>query len=312
MRSGGFAEGSGEHRSVLLEEVLKVLTPKPGKRIIDATLGAGGHTEALLFCGAQVMAIDQDEQALRFCEQRLQSFGSQLETVHGNFAEVLEAGIEPCDGLLMDLGISSRQLDARERGFSFQREGPLDMRMSQEGQTAAELIAHLDEKRLAVVLRVFGEERFAHAIARQLKQRLPQTTLEAVSCIESAVPKAHWPRKIHVATKSFQALRIAVNRELEALEGALGSIPKCLKVGGVVAIISFHSLEDRLVKQAFLKFSGREPLLAAQARLPIRGEWAREAAFALLTPKAIRPSEEEVAQNPRARSAKLRAIQRLV
>lgn len=304
--------GYSGHKSVLLEETLKLLSPKPGKKLIDATLGAGGHTEALLRRGAQVTGIEQDEEALRFCAQRLQSFGAQFQAICGNFAEVLESGLEPCDGLLMDLGISSRQLDAGGRGFSFQVEGPLDMRMSQKGATAAELIALWDEKHLAAVLRELGEERFAPAIARRLKQGLPQTTSEAVACIERAVPRAHWPRKIHVATKSFQALRIAVNRELEALESALKSLPKCLKVGGVVAIISFHSLEDRRVKQSFLAYSGRAPLLAEQARLPLRGEASEGAAFALLTPKAIRPTEEEVAQNPRARSAKLRALQRLV
>jgi 16S rRNA (cytosine1402-N4)-methyltransferase len=303
-------EGFG-HQSVLLKEVLSVLKPAPGKTMLDATLGAGGHTEALLRHGAQVTGVDQDAEAIRFCEQRLQSFGPRFRGVHGNFAEVLEEQ-EPCDGVLMDLGISSRQLEAEARGFTFQKDGPLDMRMSQEGKTAAELIALLGEKSLAAILREFGEERFAHAIARELKQRLPQTTFEAVSCIERAVPRAMWPRKIHVATKSFQALRIAVNGELEALASALESLPKCLNVGGVAAVISFHSLEDRLVKQRFLSLSGRAPLLAEQARLPIAGEFLKEAAFSLLTPKAIRPSEEEVHENPRARSAKLRAIVRRV
>ncbi|MCL2012820.1 MAG: 16S rRNA (cytosine(1402)-N(4))-methyltransferase RsmH [Cystobacterineae bacterium] len=289
-----------------------MLKPEAGKSIVDATLGAGGHAEALLLHGARVTGVDQDAQALSFCEQRLQRFGAQFRGVHGNFAEVLEELSEPCDGLLLDLGLSSRQLEAKERGFSFQHNGPLDMRMSQKGKTAAELVALLDEKALAGILSVFGEERFAHAIARELKRGLPQTTLEAVSCIERAVPRAMWPRKIHVATKSFQALRIATNRELEALQSALESIPRCLKVGGVATIISFHSLEDRLVKQKFLALSGRRPLLAQEARLPIAGEFVKEAAFLLLTPKAIRPSEEEVLQNPRARSAKLRAILRLV
>ena len=288
-----------------------MLKPGPGKKIIDATLGAGGHAEALLRCGAQVTGIDRDEEALRFCERRLQSFGTQFRGVHGNFAEVLE-GLSPCDGLLMDLGLSSRQLAAPERGFSFQKDGPLDMRMSAKGKTAAEWIVLWDKETLASILRELGEERFANAIARELKQHLPKTTLEAVACIERAVPRAKWPRKIHVATKSFQALRMAVNAELEALKSALQSIPKCLAVGGVAAVISFHSLEDRLVKRAFLALSGREPLLAEQARLPIAGDMAKEAAFSLLTPKALRPSAKEVLQNPRARSAKLRAILRRV
>jgi len=289
-----------------------VLKPEPGKTILDATLGAGGHAWALLQRGARVMGVDQDMEALNFSKQRLQGFGTQFQGVHGNFAEVLALLSEPCDGLLMDLGISSRQLEAGERGFSFQKDGPLDMRMSQGGKTAAQLIALWDEKTLAAILRELGEERFANAIARALKKQLPQTTFEAVSCIERAVPRAMWPRKIHVATKSFQALRIAVNKELEALKSALESIPKCLRVGGIAAVISFHSLEDRLVKQKFLALSGKTPLLAEQARLPIAGKFLKEAAFALLMPKALRPSEKEVAQNPRARSAKLRAIVRLV
>ena len=304
-------ESSG-HQSVLLEEVLGMLKPEPGKTILDATLGAGGHTEALLQRGAQVTGVDQDAEALNFSKQRLGRFGAQFRGVHGNFAEVLETLAEPFDGLLMDLGISSRQLEAKERGFSFQKDGPLDMRMSQEGKTAAQLIALWEEKHLAAILREFGEERFARAIARALKQRLPQTTLEAVACIERAVPRALWPRKIHVATKFFQALRIAVNGELEALKVALECLPQCLKVGGIAVVISFHSLEDRLVKQKFLALSGRTPLLAEQARLPIVGTCLKEAAFSLLTPKAIGPSEQEVRENPRARSAKLRAIVRRV
>jgi len=289
-----------------------VLKPEPGKKILDATLGAGGHAQALLERGVQLTGVDQDEEALAFAKQRLQRFGAQFRAVHGNFAEVLEATSDSFDGLLMDLGICSRQLEAGERGFSFQKDGPLDMRMSKEGKTAAQWIGLWEEKRLAAILREFGEERFAHSIARVLKQRLPQTTLEAVSCVERAVPRALWPRKIHVATKTFQALRIAVNGELEVLKAALERIPKCLNVGGIVAVISFHSLEDRLIKQKFLALCGRTPLLAEQARLPIAGAWPKEAAFSLLTPKAIRPSEAEVLQNPRARSAKLRAILRLV
>ena len=288
-----------------------MLKPQPGKTLIDATLGAGGHAQALLQHGAQVIGIEQDREALHFSRQRLQSFGSQFEGVHGNFAEVLET-LSPCDGLLMDLGISSRQLEAGERGFSFQKNGPLDMRMSQEGKTAAQLIALLDEKSLAAILRNFGEERFARSIAREFKKQLPKTTFEAASCVERAVPRAMWPRKIHVATKSFQALRIAVNRELEVLDLALKSLHRCLKPGGVAAVISFHSLEDRLVKQTFLSLCGKTPLLAQQARLPIAGAFLKEAAFSLLTPKAIRPSEQEVSANPRARSAKLRAIVRRV
>ncbi|HZA14400.1 MAG TPA: 16S rRNA (cytosine(1402)-N(4))-methyltransferase RsmH, partial [Myxococcaceae bacterium] len=228
--------------------------------------------------------------------------------VEGNFAGV-EAVLqgEPVDGLLLDLGVSSPQLDDPARGFSFQRPGPLDMRMEDQGPTAAELIASSSERELERIVREYGEEPFARAIARELKRALPRTTTDAAEVVKRAVPRKAWPKKIHVATRTFQALRIAVNRELDALDAALEAAPRILRRGGVAAIITFHSLEDRRVKQAFRALEGR---CRCPPRLPVCVCGA-QGSFAARTKKAITASEAEVEANPRARSAHLRAVEKV-
>lgn len=296
------------HQTVLLEEAVRLLQPEVGKWIVDATLGGGGHSEALLEAGAQVIGIDRDPIALAAATARLSRFGQAFRPVQGRFGEVerLLAGQE-VDGLLADLGVSSPQLDEPARGFSFQKDGPLDMRMGSEGPTAAEWISETDERSLAQALFDYGEESFGRAIARELKKARPGTTFEAVEAVKRAVPRKAWPKNIHVATKTFQALRIAVNDELGELESLLASIPRVLRPGGVAAIISFHSLEDRRVKESFRERVGR---CTCPPGLPVCACGAK-GTFELLTRKAVMAGEVEIEANPRARSARLRAVRRL-
>ena len=287
-----------------------MLKPGAGKVIADGTMGAGGHAERLLEGGATVLGVDRDPRALASASARLARFGERFRPVKGNFSD-LEAlagafSMLPLDGVLLDLGVSSPQLDQAERGFSFQKDAPLDMRMGDQGQTAAELIAAADEPELQQILKELGEEPFARPIARELKRAPPKTTFELVEGVKRAVPRKAWPKKIHVATRTFQALRMAVNRELEALAQLLEALPRLLKVGGVAAIISFHSLEDRAVKLAFRAFEGR---CTCPAGFPVCVCGA-QGTFRPLTRKAITAGAEEVEQNPRARSAHLRAVER--
>lgn len=297
------------HQTVLLHEAVTVLSPAEGRVIVDGTLGGGGHSEALLERGATVFGIDRDVRALAAASARLSRFGARFRPLQGTFGEMSRLVTEPVDGVLLDLGVSSPQLDEPERGFSFMHEGPLDMRMAAGGETAAELICRLSEAQLADVIYEFGEERHSRSIARVLHARKPTTTMEAVAAVKAAVPKAAWPRDVHVATRTFQALRIAVNRELEELELALDVIPALLKPLGRAAIISFHSLEDRAVKQRFRKWCGEEPSSLPRG-LPIQNV-KKESAFRALSKKPVVASPEELKLNPRARSAKLRAVEKL-
>lgn len=300
--------GAFVHQTVLLRETVELLKPSEGRLIIDGTLGGGGHTEALLERGARVFGIDRDPRALASASARLQRFGDRFTPVRGEFGEVAALVAGPVDGLVLDLGVSSPQLDVAERGFSFAKNGPLDMRMSDEGETAAELIERLPENELADVLYEYGEERASRSIARELKARLPKTTLEAVEAVKAGMPRKAWPKDINVATRTFQGLRIAVNRELEQLESALAAIPSLLRPGGVAAIISFHSLEDRRVKQAFRALCGEAPDELPRGLPVIRQQTAQ---FKSLSKKAITASEEEANANPRARSARLRGVEKL-
>lgn len=290
---------------------MSLLRPGAGAVIVDGTLGGGGHAEALLQQGATVVGVDRDPTALAHASARLSRFGERFCAVEGNFAD-LEGLLErqgklPVDGVLLDLGLSSPQVDEAARGFSFQKDGPLDMRMSGTGETAAELIARAEVDELFGILRQLGEEKFAKPIARELKSMLPKTTFEAVEAVKRAVPRRAWPKTIHVATRTFQALRMAVNRELESLSLLLASLPRLLRVGGRAAIISFHSLEDRKVKQAFRELEGR---CRCPPGLPVCACGA-QGAFRVLTKKPIEASPEELEQNPRARSAKLRAVEKV-
>lgn len=287
---------------------MQLLKPGVGKVIVDGTLGGGGHSEALLGSGARVIGIDRDPKALAAAQVRLASFGDQFKAVKGNYSEVESLlGGEEIDGILLDLGVSSPQLDEAERGFSFQTEGPLDMRMGDDGETAAELIERMDEKDLADVIYEYGEESFSRPIARELKKSRPQTTQEAVEVIKRAVPRKAWPKKIHVATKTFQALRMAVNEELSGLRTTLDALPRILKINGRAAVIAFHSLEDRMVKEAFRSLEGR---CICPPQMPVCGCGAK-GSFVPVTKKAVTASDEELEANPRARSAKLRGVEKV-
>jgi 16S rRNA (cytosine1402-N4)-methyltransferase len=298
------------HQTVLLAEAVRLLEPGAGKLIVDGTLGGGGHSEALLEAGASVLGIDRDPRALEAARARLSRFGDRFTATQGEFGQLESLIPGPLDGLLLDLGVSSPQFDEPSRGFSFQGDGPLDMRRGDSGPTAAELIESLDEKELADVLWEYGEERFSRQIARGLKFNHPTTTREAVKAIEAAVPRKAWPDKIHVATRTFQALRIKVNEELTQLDQALAAIPRVLKQGGAAAIISFHSLEDRKVKQAFKALCGDVPDETPRGLPVLPVEVTPD--FEPLTKKPIVAGDEEVNRNPRARSAKLRAIKRVL
>lgn len=290
------------HVPVLREEVLALLQPRPGGRYLDATVGLGGHAEAILQAstpGGTLLGIDRDGEALALARQRLAPFGPRVTLVQGRYEELADLpGIgNGFDGMLFDLGSSWLQLDSAERGFSFGREGPLDMRMDRStGQTAADLVNRLSERDLADLIFRWGEERWSRRIARAIveaRRRTPiRTTTELATLAAGAIPRRAWPRHIHPATRTFQALRIAVNDELAGLGPALEKAVTLLRPGARAAAISFHSLEDRIVKQTWrgLEVSGR-------ARV--------------LTKRPITPGETEVASNPRARSAKLRAVERL-
>ncbi len=301
------------HATVMKEEVARLLSPKEGALVLDGTLGGGGHAEVLLERGARVLGLDRDERALEAARVRLSRFGDRFEAVHARFGrarEVLgERGVTALAGALLDLGVSSPQLDDPARGFSFAKQGPLDMRMGQSGETAAELIARLSERELAALLQELGEEPFARRIARAVKaaQPTPTTTTLLADLVARAIPRRAWPKHIHPATRTFQALRIAVNHELEELERFLGDVPALLQVGGRAVVISFHSLEDRRVKHGFRALEGRcrcpkgLPVCACGAGGDFKG----------MTRKAITASEREVEENPRARSARLRGVERI-
>jgi 16S rRNA (cytosine1402-N4)-methyltransferase len=298
------------HASVLGDEVVSLLNPAAGRRLVDATLGGGGHAEALLDRGAEVIGVDRDPAAVAAAQARL-GRRPGFQAVLGRASE-LEAllgpmGLLPVDGVLLDLGVSSPQLDTPGRGFSFQVDGPLDMRMGQQGETAAELIARLDVSELAEVLRTLGEEPFARPIARSLKASLPTTTLAAAEAVKQAVPRKAWPKRIHVATRTFQALRMAVNDELGELDAVLAALPRLLRTHGRAAVIAFHSLEDRRVKEAFRALEGR---CTCPPGLPICACGA-QGSFRVLTRRAVQATEAEQARNPRARSARLRAVEKV-
>jgi 16S rRNA (cytosine1402-N4)-methyltransferase len=286
------------HETVMKAEVVQALAPRAGL-YVDATVGGGGHTEAILEAHAdsRVIALDRDDTALTAAKARLARFDARVsfvKTPFGRIAEVLdELGIESVAGVCADLGVSSPQLDDAGRGMSFRREGPIDMRMDAAGgETALELIARVTDDELADILFHYGDERRSRRIARSVKRALSDNQLVTTLDLRRAIVRAVGPVRVggvDPATRTFQALRIAVNRELEELEALLAALPRVVEVGGVAAIISFHSLEDRLVKRAFHD----------------RSTWAP------LTKKPLVAAEDEAAQNPRARSAKLRAARRL-
>jgi 16S rRNA (cytosine1402-N4)-methyltransferase len=295
------------HKPVLIKEVIDLLQVKPGNKYIDATLGGGGHTFEILRGGATVLGIDQDIDALDFVNKELETKDPQIKTrlvlVKGNFRDIEKIAhlnnFENVSGILLDLGVSSHQIDTPERGFSFLKDGPLDMRMDRsQRETAADLVNELSESELADVIYEFGEERAARRIARLIVAERAKgaikTTAQLANLVVRAVhQKGHW--RIHPATKTFQALRIAVNRELEGLDQFVADAIAMLKPGGRLAIITFHSLEDRMVKETFRSLTN---------------ENSSPKQFSLLTKKPVVPSDAEQSENPRSRSAKLRVIER--
>ncbi|ACL67226.1 S-adenosyl-methyltransferase MraW [Anaeromyxobacter dehalogenans 2CP-1] len=303
------------HEPVLANEILELLRPRPGELFLDGTLGGGGHSGLLLEAGARVIALDKDPRALAAATARLARFGEAFRAVRSDFRDaknVLEAlGIAAVDGALVDLGVSSPQLDEAERGFSFSRPGPLDMRMGDTGETLEDLLRRIDERELARILREYGEEPFARPVARAVKAALeteaPLDTARLAEVVAGAIPRKAWPHRIHPATRTFQALRIAVNDELGALAAWLDGLPGVLAPGGRAAAISFHSLEDRMVKE---KFRALTQACTCPPDLPVCACGAK-ASFAAITRKAVKASDEEIARNPRARSARLRAVEKL-
>jgi 16S rRNA (cytosine1402-N4)-methyltransferase len=308
------------HRSVLLTETLGLLAPTPGATLVDATLGPGGHAEALLEATApngRLLGIDRDPAAVAFAGRRLARFGDRFVGVAGDHRDVeaigREAGFDAVDGILADLGISSLQLDDPARGFSFQHDAPLDMRMdpTSGGPTAADLVATLDEGELARILADWGEERAARRVARAIARERavrPIVTTAALSALVSRVVAASSGRfRIHPATRTFQALRIAVNRELEGIPAFLRGALDLLRTGGRLAVISFHSLEDRAVKTAFRELS--HPCVCPPD-LPVC-VCGKTAAVRSLTGRPIVASEHEIRRNPRARSARLRGVEKI-
>lgn len=301
------------HEPVLAREVIEALQPAEGKQFFDGTLGGGGHSELLLANGAHVIGSDQDLDAIDHVTARLAGFGDRFLPLHGNFSRIDQllgsVGIDRVDGILLDLGVSSHQLDEGERGFSFHREGPLDMRMNQgEGETAADLVNSAEEDELAQLFREYGEERQAGRVARAIVKargiRPFERTGELAQTVESVIPKTG---KNHPATRVFQALRIAVNDELGCLERALEKSVDHLEPGGILAVITFHSLEDRIVKQFMRKRS--EEFID-------RPEWPeprRNPDYCLTLPhrKPRSPGDDELEVNPRSRSAKLRVAKKI-
>jgi 16S rRNA (cytosine1402-N4)-methyltransferase len=314
-------EAENLHKSVLLQETVEMLAPAGGEIFVDCTLGLGGHTEAILQAAesASVIGIDQDAEAIGLATERLRKFGERVNIFHANFAEikaVLErAGVQKVNGVLADLGVSSLQFDDAKRGFSFRFDAPLDMRMNADPdiETAAELLERLSEEEIADLIYNYGEERMSRRIARRIvwKREIGEavkTTRELAETVEKAIGRgAKSKDKIHPATRTFQALRIAVNREIEILEEFIRDATDVLKSDGRLAIITFHSLEDRVVKQTFQKLAGK---CSCPPRLP-QCVCGAARVIEILTRKPIVPSEAETTENPRARSAKLRVCAKI-
>jgi 16S rRNA (cytosine1402-N4)-methyltransferase len=313
----GVRRGTRGHIPVLLPEALAALAPEANERFIDGTFGAGGHSAALLDAapGVRVRGIDRDPAAIAAGEALVAAGGGRLTLVEGRFAEldriVGEAGLAPADGILLDIGVSSMQLDEPERGFSFQADGPLDMRMSGSGPSAADVVNRAEETDLADILFHLGGERRSRAIARAIvahrRERPLARTLELAAAVERVLGRGRIAGR-HPATRTFQALRIYVNDELGELALGLGAAERTLKPGGRLAVMTFHSLEDGLVKRFLQERAGKEK--HASRHLP-PGTTARPVpSFRFVNRGAVTPGEAELAANPRARSARLRAAVR--
>lgn len=302
------------HISVLYQVVLEYLSVKPGGSYLDGTVGAGGHAAAILDAsspGGRLMAMDRDPAALSFAGERLASYGERVVYVHASFDQMSEManrhGFDQVDGILLDLGLSSRQLDDPTRGFAFRFDGPLDMRLDPDSElTAATLVNEYSSDELANLIWRYGEERASRRIAKAIVAARPlATTGELAAVIIDVVRRRE--RSIHPATRTFQALRIAVNQELDALSSALPQAISLLQSGGRLAVIAFHSLEDRIVKQ-FLRQSARDCICPSEQPVCT---CEHKATLRILTQKPARPSADEMGRNPRSRSARLRVAERI-
>lgn len=303
------------HKSVLLNEAIDALNIKPDGIYIDATAGGGGHSKEIAkrLKNGRLIAIDQDPDAIKILNERLSEF-KNVSVVQDNFCNIKnilkELGIDGVDGILADLGVSSYQLDTAERGFSYHNDAPLDMRMNKSGPTAADLVNTLDEKEISRIISNYGEERFARNIAKNIvKERQKEpilTTLRLADIVKYSIPAAARREGGHPARRTFQALRIEVNGELDKLSEALDDMFECLNVGGVLAVITFHSLEDRIVKKRFVSFC-EGCTCPPEFPICICGNKPK----GKLRFKALAPSEEEINENQRSRSAKLRAIEKI-
>jgi len=303
------------HLPVLLDETLEVLAPHADGRYIDATLGGGGHAEAILTASSpsgQLLGLDTDPRAIQRVSDRLARFGPRATLVHANFRQLESVarahGFDEVDGILFDLGVSSFHFDEAEQGFSFRKEGPLDMRLDPTtGLSAADVVNTFDEEALADILYRYGEERRSRRIARAIVAQRPiRTTTQLAEVVVRAVGRRPGAR-LHPATRTFQALRIYINDELGALEAALPQAVSLLKPGGVLAVITFHSLEDRIVKH-FLRQESRDCICPPGTPICTCGHKAQ---LELIYRKGITPSPDEIARNPRSRSARLRAARKL-
>ena len=307
-----------QHLPVMVAEVLSLLHPQSGKRFLDGTLGGGGHAAALLAESApegHLLGIDRDANAIAAAEARLAPFAGRFHVRHANFSTAQEhlaaVGWDGVDGLLVDLGFSSLQVEDAERGFSFLRSGPLDMRMNQyDESSAADIVNNASEEELRQILRDLGEERASGAVARAIvrtRAEAPLQTTAALARVVERVVRGSSPTHLHPATRTFQALRIAVNRELDHLSTFLRDGYRLLRPGGRMVILSYHSLEDRLVKDAFRRWAA--VCLCPPQILVCSCEWSQK--VKILTPKPLVPTAAEITANPRARSARLRAVERL-
>jgi len=292
-----------EHIPVLLSEVIDLLKPQQGERVLDVTLGLGGHASAFLErigSDGEFIGLDTDEENLRSAEKLLDVHSQQLKLMHENFRDIRQLQLPEVDVIFADLGLSSPHIDDPQRGFTFRNDAPLDLRFDRtKGQTVAELIAASSEQELTHILRVYGEVRQARKLALAMKEVPMETTFNLKECVERICGY----RAPSILPQVFQALRIAVNDELDALKVLLEEGPRLLKSGGRIGVISYHSLEDRMVKQAFRALV--EPRKNEQT-----GAIEQEADFILLTKKPIRPSAEEIERNPRSRSARFRVLLR--
>ena len=303
-------EGKPRHVPVMLAEVLAALRPQAGEVFVDGTFGAGGYTRAILEAGADVIALDRDPNAIAAGQDLADEFSGHLELIEARFSKLEQAiGGRALDGVVLDIGVSSMQLDQAERGFSFMKDGPLDMRMGAEGVSAADVIQHSSPRDLKRIFQVLGEEKRAFQIARAIVKAREEAPITSTRQLAQIIEKAYGfnpPGSIHPATRSFQALRIHVNGELVELAQALRAAENCLKPGGRLVVVSFHSLEDRIVKRFFAERAGK-------TGRPSRHQMAEhvvEPSFELLYSGHVGPGEAEMKANPRARSAKLRAGQR--